>query len=75
MNLKSRINQIERKIFITVSPFCQCESRYGKVYPRCEIVIEDNGIQTIETPIPDFCEQCGKADRKTTNNYSAYLKQ
>jgi hypothetical protein len=29
-----------------------------------EIVFERNGVQTIENPVADFCERCGKPIEK-----------
>jgi len=64
MTTKSRIKKIESRVKINHSPFCACERRDGKAYPRVETILEDNGVQTIENPVPDFCERCGKPIEK-----------
>jgi hypothetical protein len=64
MQLKARIKRIESRVKINDSPFCACESYKGKVYPACEIVLETNGVQTIENPVADFCERCRKPIEK-----------
>ncbi len=64
MQLKQRIKRIESKVKINHSPFCACESYKGKVYPRWESILERNGVQTIENPIPDICERCQKQIEK-----------
>ncbi len=64
MNIKSRLKTLEKKVIKPFSPFCACESYNGKVYPRYEISYEKNGKQTVEKPIPDFCERCGKPIEK-----------
>jgi hypothetical protein len=64
MQLKARIKRIENRVKINLSSFCACESYKGKVYPRCEIVYESDGVQRIENPIADFCERCGKPIEK-----------
>ena len=64
MQLKARIKRIESRVKINNSPFCACESYKGKVHPRCEVILEDNGVQTITNPVADFCEQCRKPIEK-----------
>lgn len=64
MQIKARIKRIESRVRQNYSPFCACDAYKGKVYPSCEIVYETNGIQTIENPVADFCEQCGKPKEK-----------
>jgi hypothetical protein len=59
MQLKQRIKRIESKVKINYSAFCACENS-----PRVEIGYEDEGIQTIKNPIPDFCERCKKPIEK-----------
>ena len=64
MQLKTRIKRIEGKVKINHSPFCACNPYKGKVYPLTEIGLEDNGVLTIENPIPDFCNRCQKPIEK-----------
>jgi hypothetical protein len=59
MRLKQRIKQIESKIKINSSEFCACENS-----PRVEVGYENKGVQTIENPIPVFCERCRKPVEK-----------
>ncbi len=59
MRLKARIKRIESRVKLNHSPFCACENS-----PRVEIGYEDEGVQTIENPIPDFCERCRKPIEK-----------
>ena len=64
MDISSRLKKVERRVKINHSQFCGCEDFPGMLKPRVEIVIEDNGIQTIKKPIPDFCERCRKPIEK-----------
>jgi len=59
MQLKARIRRIESKIKINSSDFCACENS-----PRVEVGYENKGVQTIQNPIPDFCERCRKPIEK-----------
>ncbi len=64
MQIKARIKRIESRVKQNYSPFCACESYKGKIYPRFEMVLERNGVQTIKNPIADVCERCGKPIEK-----------
>ena len=64
MQLKQRIKRIESKVKINHSPFCACKNYAGISAPLTEIVFEKNGVQTIENPVADFCEQCRKPIEK-----------
>ncbi len=64
MNIKSRLKTIESRVKINHSPFCACENYAGISAPLTEIVFEKEGVQTIENPIADFCERCGKPIEK-----------
>ncbi len=59
MNLKHRIKRIESKVKFNSSEFCACENS-----PRVEVGYENKGVQTIQNPIPDFCDRCRKAIEK-----------
>jgi hypothetical protein len=59
MQLKQRIKRIESKVKLNYSPFCACANS-----PRVEIGYERNGVQTVENPIPDFCDECQKPIEK-----------
>ncbi len=64
MQLKARIKRIESKVKINHSPFCACEDFAGMIKPRVEVIFERKGVQTINNPIPDFCELCRKPIEK-----------
>ncbi len=66
MNLKTRIEKVERRA--KVSDFCICHGN-----PRCESVYWEDGKPAIcpellagkPPPIPDTCDVCGKPINKT----------
>ncbi len=64
MQLKQRIKRIESKVKINHSPFCACEDFAGMIKPRVEVAYEKDGVQTIQNPIPEFCERCRKPIEK-----------
>jgi len=64
MQLKARIKRIESKVKINHSPFCACEDFAGMIKPIVEVVYENDCVQTIKNPVPDFCEKCRKPIEK-----------
>ncbi len=64
MQLKARIKRIESRIKINHSPFCACKNYAGISAPLTEIVFERNGVQTVDNPVANYCEKCGKPIEK-----------